>query len=994
MARQTEGSINHDLAAALRRLHPAWNDQTVLAESTDVLGEGAGLRPDIVITNRLRTGGVILETEVEPAPTVQDDALARLGTTFAADGSPVEQVVAVRIPATARTPGARLDTLTFRYKVCTNGTEALSWFPADGWIEGTLADLAGFVETVAVSPRRLEEGVNALETGVRQAANIIRQSMQTRYQFGLEEMADILHQHDGEQTTRMAAAIIANALTVHSAIATVSRDVRTLSEPSMRGYENVLLQSEVLATWRAILDINYWPIFDVACRVLGAIDEAVAGQALTRLAKTASTLQGLGATTIGDLAGQMFGQLIADRKFLATFYTRHSAAALLAELAVARLDTDWGNQEEVVNLRIADLACGTGSLLSAIHRRIVSRVRRAGLDDGDLHARLMENVLIGCDIMPAATHLTAAQLTAAHPTITFGDTRIHTMPYGEHDPGGGKRIFIGSLELLDDDTAPTLLGTGATTVTGTGELDDAGGRQLDLPNGSIDLVIMNPPFTRPTNHEIADVPVPSFAGFETSTKEQENMSRRLTALRRKLAHEPAGHGNAGLASDFVDLAHAKLRHGGVLALIVPASIVSGDAWDKTRTLLADHYQDITVATVAEVGTTTRAFSADTGMAEAIIVATKRIRRQADDGPVRADYLVLEDHPASLAEAVEIVRSFSAATGRGRIAVGGQHVGWSISGAFGPGAAGHPSGVSNPDVAIAASSLADGRLRLPRHEVLVLPVTHLGALGTRGPVDRDISGKYTGRGRKDDEDRGPFDIVRLGNRATYTRAGWPVLWSHEAALERRMIVLPCSEGIVRAGKDDAALKLWNGFRNANGADIAGAGRLHINRDFQLNSQSLGACLTPVPTIGGRAWPSFAPTPDGDSDLETWEKVLALWSNTTLGLIARWWVSNRQQKGRACLTVTTLGAIPVLNCRRLAADKLSALAAAFDRLADSSLLPANEAYRDPARAALDEAVLCDALELPDTILDPLATLREQWCAEPSVHGGKGTGPAGTG
>ena len=39
-----------------------------------------------------------------------------------------------------------------------------------------------------------------------------------------------------------------------------------------------------------------------------------------------------------DLAGQMFGRLIADRKFLATFYTLPSSAAMLAELAVAKLD--------------------------------------------------------------------------------------------------------------------------------------------------------------------------------------------------------------------------------------------------------------------------------------------------------------------------------------------------------------------------------------------------------------------------------------------------------------------------------------------------------------------------------------------------------------------------------------------------------------------------------------------------------------------------------
>ena len=56
----------------------------------------------------------------------------------------------------------------------------------------------------------------------------------------------------------------------------------------------------------------------------------------------------------------------------------------------------------------------------------------------------------------------------------------------------------------------------------------------------------------------------------------------------------------------------------------------------------------------------------------------------------------------------------------------------------------------------------------------------------------------------------------------------------------------------------------------------------------------------------------------------------------------------------------------------------------------MLPANEAWRDEARQALDRAVLIDLLELPEEVLKPLALLRRQWCAEPSVHGGKGTAP----
>lgn len=964
MARRTESSINNELAAVLRGLHPEWNDQTVLSESTGVLTEGAGRRPDIVITNERRTGGVILETELEPARTVEDDALARLGATFATDGSPVEQVVAVRIPTDARAPGARLDDLSYSYRVVTGGTDPSVWFPREGWLQGTAEDLADLIETVSVSPRLLAEGVNTLESGVKQAANIMRH----RTDLGsgdLERIAAVLHQRDGEQTTRMAAAIMANALVVHSAIASVHPDIKRVTDSSMWNSSGLLLQAEVLATWCRILDVNYWPIFSVAHDLLEALDESVAGQVLTRLSEAANHLAGLGATTIGDLAGQMFGRLITDRKFLATFYTQPTSALLLAELAVARLQVDWSDADSVADLRVADLACGTGALLSATYRRMASRLRRAGLRDAEMHHRFLESVLIGCDIMPAATHLTAAQLSSAHPTVTFGSTRVHTLPYGEHDLGDGKgrRTFIGSLELLDDTMAPTLFGTGSTTVTGVGEIDDsARGRLLDVSNGSVDLVIMNPPFTRPTNHEATDVPVPSFAGFETSDKEQRKMSRRLASLRRTLGHQPAGHGNAGLASNFLDLVHAKVKPGGTIALVVPSTIIAGESWAASRRLLGAHYNDITVVTIATAGSSDRAFSADTNMADALVIASRRSGNGSEPATASALWVNLTRAPRGFPEAVELSRAIeSAPTGRstGRILIGEEVLGCFVRSDL------KDSGcaqVLESDVAEVALGLDRERLRLAGLADIPIPITTLRRLGRSGPYHLDIrTGGTTARG--------PFEIESLG----LAPPSYPVLWRHRAARERRLIVTPDSQGRILEGRRDSALAVWDTRT-----------RLHLNSDFQLNSQSLGACLTPKPTMGGRAWPSFL------LDDRSHEKPVVLWCATTLGLIGHWWVGSRQQQGRSNLSISRLGGIPTLDCTSLTEDRIDHLNELFDRFAARDLLPANEAYRDPVRHELDEAVLCEALGLPQSILEPLAVLREQWCAEPTVHGGKPTAP----
>ena len=966
MARRTETSINNDLAAALRRLHPDWNEQTVLAESTGVLTEGPGRRPDIVITNERRTGGVILETELEPARSVESEARSRLGGTFAADGSPVEQAMAVRIPAEARTPGTRLEHLVYSYKVATSGTDAITWFPQQGWLKGNLDDLADLIETVLVSPRLLAAGVNALESGVHQAANIIGRRAD-RGSGDVERIAAILHQRGGEQTTRMAAAIMANALVVHSAVASVHPDIRRITDASMWSVNGDLLQAEVLATWHRILDVNYWPIFSVACDILGALDESVAGQALTRLSEAANHLAGLGATTIGDLAGQMFGRLITDRKFLATFYTQPSSAFLLAELAVARLQVDWADTERVGDLRVADLACGTGALLSATYRRMVSRLRRAGLRDADMHHRFLENILIGCDIMPAATHLTAAQLASAHPTVTFGNTRIHTLPYGEYDPrdGKGRRPFIGSLELLDDTEPPTLFGTGATTMTGAGAIDDsARGRLLNVSNGSLDVVIMNPPFTRPTNHEATDVPVPSFAGFETSVREQRKMSRRLASLRRTLDHRPAGHGNAGLASNFLDLVHAKIKPGGTVALVLPSTIIAGESWEASRQLLGAHYRDITVVTIATAGSSDRAFSADTNMADALVIASRRSGGGTERATAATLWVNLARAPRGFPEAMEVARAVGgvpAGRSTGRIRMGDEVVGCFVRSSL------EDSGcaqVMETDVAEAALGLVRGRLRLAGLADVTVPLTTLSGMGRAGPYHLDVrSGGTTARG--------PFEIEPLGSATP----SYPVLWRHRAARERRLVVTPDSQGRILEGRRDQALEIWNTST-----------RLHLNSDFRLNSQSLGACLTPNPVIGGRAWPSFL------LENRSYEKAVVLWCATTLGLIGHWWIGSRQQQGRSNLSLSRLGGIPALDCGALPDDMVGEMEKVFERFAGRDLLAANEAYRDPVRQELDQTLLCGVLGLGESILEPLGILREQWCAEPTVHGGKATRPGG--
>ena len=224
------------------------------------------------------------------------------------------------------------------------------------------------------------------------------------------------------------------------------------------------------------------------------------------------------------------------------------------------------------------------------------------------------------------------------------------------------------------------------------------------------------------------------------------MSAQLETLNRELT-DLAGNGNAGLGSNFLDLAHAKVKPGGTIAFVLPFTVVAGKDWSKARELLASHYRDVCVVAIATTGATERAFSADTGMAEVLIIATQmparrrtRSRRCALREPVRTarqfgrgggDGPQDRRHRLSPPPPPPLKRSGSG-SGSGSVDIGDTRVGSFIWAGIHDGGC---AGATEPDLAICASSLANGRLLAvaaggASHDV---PLAELGELGIRGPV---------------------------------------------------------------------------------------------------------------------------------------------------------------------------------------------------------------------------------------------------------------------
>ena len=241
---------------------------------------------------------------------------------------------------------------------------------------------------------------------------------------------------------------------------------------------------------------------------------------------TAQKVGAAGVDNAHDLTGRIFQRLIADRKYLATFYTLPASAALLARLAVAKLgNLDWTDAGAIGQLRIGDFACGTGALLSAVYSEVAALHERAGGDPANLHRVIMEEVLYGCDVMPSAVHITSSTLAGVQPNIDFGKSRIYTMPYGRQTDN---TVAIGSLDLLQASNVLTLFNT-SDPAQRTGSLGEETAAQIvaDVPDTSFDLVIMNPPFTRATNHEgaHADITNPAFAAFDATREDSDSHGR-------------------------------------------------------------------------------------------------------------------------------------------------------------------------------------------------------------------------------------------------------------------------------------------------------------------------------------------------------------------------------------------------------------------------------------------------------------------------------------
>ncbi len=279
--------------------------------------------------------------------------------------------------------------------------------------------------------------------------------------------------------------------------------------------------------FKRILDINYRPIYEID--ILDAISDKF-------LQDTFALIWGLEIERIRyELPGRIFHELMPFeiRKMLAAFYTRPLAAEALAHLTVSQSTQT-----------VFDPACGSGTILTEAYKRKLKLWDEEG-KTGNPHVRFCEQDIYGADIMPFAVHLTSANLAAMDPSTFIELTQV---------------IQRDSLSLTFT-TYPAgiqidLYPTRAITSTTRGE-------KKEISLNSVDVILMNPPFTKVER---------GIANFV----DMKRFSSRCG-------------GEVGLWGHFIALADGFLKDKGTFGAVLPVNVLRGRESQKVRQILFENW---------------------------------------------------------------------------------------------------------------------------------------------------------------------------------------------------------------------------------------------------------------------------------------------------------------------------------------------------------------------------------------------------------------------
>ena len=261
--------------------------------------------------------------------------------------------------------------------------------PADEWSTGSVAQLA---QAVQQAPRSLsgadvaaqllsdglDEVVHRLKTPVRQALAKALDLPATQPASGRSDGYSV--------AAKRGMLVVATAMLFHHRVqdhlpvecpAGFDGDWPPASATACAEQETAV--NAYREAWRAILAVDYRPVFETGRAALTALPaDPDTGQAIRHLGEVVTRVSERVSGLRHDLLGRIFHRVLDTARYDGSFYTSTAAAVLLASLAIREQDADWSDPNSVASLRICDPACGTGTLLMAAAERIRDLRNAAG----------------------------------------------------------------------------------------------------------------------------------------------------------------------------------------------------------------------------------------------------------------------------------------------------------------------------------------------------------------------------------------------------------------------------------------------------------------------------------------------------------------------------------------------------------------------------------------------------------------------------------------
>jgi hypothetical protein len=906
-----------------------------------------GVMPDLLLP--FRGFYLVIEAEVDDQPQASEQAWCK--AVERVEQGLAHLALALVYPASLRELpfsqlGDALRATQLRFSLCAPPIP-----DAPDWRTGDLNALTTTLQH-AYQSLASEDEVRAAVEHLKQGVNLLAEAIyamqvpDARLAEPLGIDARAVDPNQTEQTTavrQIAALVLLNAMLFHEELTRVDPRVRTLHACLNTGS----MHDALLQQWKRILDeIDYHAVFALARGLLENLPpDRLLDDALGRCVPIVRALIRQRVMLRHDLAGRIYHLLLGDiAKPLGTFYTAVPSATLLLRLALApdRWHINWEDPAAVGRLRLADLACGTGTLLMAAVQAIVDNYMRSATPPRPEHRKqllkdLLEEGIYGLDVLQSAVHLTASTLALPIPEVMARGMRLYTMPLGFMRENGREVPRFGSLDLLSDAPVAPNLSLFPELGGQTAERATDPQRQpepLRLP--PLDLVCMNPPFTRTCGDNLLFGSLPK--------PERTRMQKAFQEWCKRNGVEASI--TAGLGAVFITAADRCLKPDGRLAFVLPKALLSGVEWRASRELLSKHY---TLEYLIVSHDPTRwHFSENTDLSETLFVARKasdgggtlclNLWRNPDN-PV--DALLLAEEARKLAPAGDAIQTFDLWLGDTK---------WGEAHYL-------PDGLFKQlphwmlPCAFAQGDLNHALLQLlteHRYHDTTLTLAPIRVLGELGPDRRDI---YDG-----------FEILRSNSTPT----SYPALWGHEADKVFKLQHMPNAYLTPlhqpRKGRPlrDAG-QLWNH-----------AGTILLAERMRLNTQRLVALHMDQPVLAN-VWWSFKLQ---DTLTDDHAKSLVLWLNSTLGLLLLF--GNRQETEGAWVSFKKplWQELPVLDVKKLPKKVLKQLAQVFDMLCQQALLPLPQMASDAVRAQIDAAI-ANALGLPD-----LTPLREQLAREPVI------------